>query len=421
VQVQVNGDTMAGAMQLLLSDELPVADRSLAEVATTDDGVVSSQASEAKLRDVRPDTRLSFQWDRTTGRSSLKLSGAELSPRHFEALLVLNPETGSLPAPLNAAGWNGRGTFDWQRIGHRQPGEWSGQLAVASLPVSIPGLLPEALLESGRLRFQPASWTVEAGHGLLKDAAFQAEMAYVSEDPRPYRLALTFDELKLSEVAADLFASPPAQAGFLRRALGRTGTRTANIRPFRGGSAKIYAASVLINGDKYDRLRGEIFWDHEGVSVENISFASRFGEFQGIVRCERSAESPRWQASFAGKHGDWEDGTLQVELQRHAHGGLASLWTSASTSAELSWAGPSLEEGGRPTVLRATLRWPDSKTEPEICDQCVELRDGRGVWLGSCYQSNGTGYRCLLSDPRTSQQLELELPVSMVGSGAQEW
>ncbi len=427
VKVALGGGSVHGSAWMD-APASPLAAEADAGVEAADQGPVSRQKPDAIATPppqmpsstvTPPRTTNNVQWgfqvNTSTGEASFRLQGQDIRPAHLQAQALLVPGAPLELPPLQGDGWVAQGQLQYGQLSFRDAGAWQGQLAVRDFQLNVQGLMLPVAIQRGALEVRGGTWQVRNAQGSAGGIPFRVEISKSPAAARPYRGELRFADLDLEDLSRVLPMSPPDAPGFLQRAFRRTSSGAGNLATAEAFHTRIYARSVLINGSKYSNFRADVFGHGRKVGFENISFSSRFGDFRGQAELDLSSRIPAWWCSLSGQLANWQDGDLEVQLERNARGGLNALFGAAAGSAHLVWRGPQQPEGAEPTTLRAFLEWRDGKWEPEICEYCVELRNANGVWLGSCNQSNGTDYRCTLQDPRTQQQLELELPISMVG------
>lgn len=402
LDLRIEGDLFSGAGVILLPP-LPA--------PGTDAG-----GAEPPPGDPASGAQLEFQVNRASGQQALRLSGNAIERGHLAALELLATDIDHGAPLLSGTGWTGKGALHWQRPAYRTRGAWQGSLQIRSLVHPVDGFRTPVNLESALLDLRGAVWHLRQMRGSLGRIAFQGEMSHQPGAARPYQLTLRTEVLDLAALDTALRLDSEDARGFFRRTFSRRQRANPAWLRQRALIAKIHSKSVLIEEYKYSDMKGDLYWDGEDLEIRNISFRSRFGLFHGIAAAEFSEGGPVWTCHLAGEHEAWEGGTLQMALNRSARGGLGALFGNASGETEVRWEREPGEQEGGATSVRARLLWRAGGAGPEICDDCVELRNEDGVWLGSCNQSNGTGYRCQMEDPQTSQRMEMELPISMVGT-----
>jgi hypothetical protein len=355
---------------------------------------------------------LEFQGSGSTGQLGLRLSGGTVRPEHLSALALLTPGI-DLQAPvLGGTGWSATGAAQWQRANYRASGSWNGSLRVRRVAHSIDGFRLPIQVDSGILDLRGANWSLRQMRGTVGRIAFQGEIHHQSEGARPYQLALTVNQLDLNALDSVLPLNSKQTQGFLQRTFSRTRERPAWVKQ-RAALVKILTNSVVVDGEEYKKLCADLYWHGEELEFRNVAFESRLGTFRGAASVNLSGPTPLWTTSLAGTHPSWDRGILKVELRQSAEGGFVALFGAPRAHADVVWERE--EVGGQTTVLRAELAWPDREKTPEICKHCVELRNPEGIWIGSCGEDPGAGYRCQLEDAQTGQQVEVDLPISMVG------
>lgn len=357
-----------------------------------------------------------FLVNRRTGALELRLKGSQLKHEHLQAQASLAPVASPHHQLLSDPSWRAKGTVSWRRSGFRSAGLWYGALDASDLRGPLPGLGVPYHFTSASLDLRGESWQIRNAQGTLGNARFQVNLR---SDPRtdpPFSGTFRAKSVLLEDLDPWFVASPADQEGFLTRAFRRRSSPALASRTKERLRAQIYIEKVLINSSTYSDLRADLHHHGNSIEIQNVSFESRFGLCRGLAVARQHLGALEWRLNLAGRHESWQDGVLEFSLERMARGKLSAIAGSAAGAAQVDWQGPDQLQPSRLAVLHAELEWKPDQPEPTICEYCLELRNADGVWLGSCNQSNGTGYRCPLQDPRTGQQLELELPMSMVGS-----
>ena len=405
LELRIQGDDLSGTARIDADSQLS-------------NDLAIPVAENTDLPDVPEATGAAFaiQLHRSSGQLSLKLSGDEINRRHLDIVGRLVP-LAAQPIPLlQGNGWRGKGNLQWSRASFRHAGEWKAQLSVRDVETGVAGFRQPVHFQSGTLEIAGERWDLLRASGTLNGVTFRGDLKHVPGDLRPYQFVLRTKDLDLAALDAAVAPAMQSPRGFFQRTFVRSSISSTVFPQHRSVLVKFSAESVLINNSRYSELEGQVYWDGSTIEIRNIRFQSRFGRFHGFARAILSGSRPAWNASLSGANDSWDGGTLDMELQRQAQGGLGALFGDAAGEANLVWHNSHAPGLPQDSVLRARLIWEGDRAEPEICEHCIELRSPEGIWLGSCNQSNGTGYRCLLEDPRTSQQLEMELPMSMVGT-----
>lgn len=365
-----------------------------------------------------------FSMDRQTGRLHASIEGKNLMESHFDAIRQVAPAVRQRPPLLEGGHWRASGNAVWQRTDYRDSGGWFAQMIVRGISFPVPGVSDSVVFQTLPLTLRGNSWKITGANahtGKIRyrlDGTSSASTVASSSSLRPISLRLSFNELSLKDIAAQLQLPPRAPRGFLSRTFSLNHASTPPWLRNRSVGAKVYIQKVLINNSSVRALTGDLYWDGAHLEVRNISMTSRFGLVKGQLRANLESEAPEWYWTAQGRHLSWRGGEIDFDDELSSSGALDSVLERISGTTVLTWRRPANANGGSPSVLRAKLRWLPGVDEPTICQTCVEFRSGGDVWLGGCNGSNGTGYRCTMEDPRTGQKREINLPMSLVGLGA---
>ncbi len=364
-----------------------------------------------------------FAMDRQDGRLQVSLEGRQLSAAHFDALERLAPIT-TRPPLLEGTHWEASGNAEWMRTGYRARGGWHGRLLVRGLSIPVNGLVSPVVFSVAPLQLHDDAWklagaTAKVGGIPVKvDAAESAASHAGGLAERPVVLSLAFDELSLAQLQEQVKLQAADSRGFLSRTFS-TGTPAAPLwLRNRSLLAKIYIKKVLIEDSKYYDFRGDLFWDGTALELRNISVQSRFGVLQAQIRPYLDESPMRWSWTAIGRNLLFRSGEVELREDFTASGGLDSMLSKSEGRTEIVWRRGASAEWPAPSVTRVSLRWLPGVEDPSICAQCVEFRSAGDVYLGTCERGNGTNYRCSLQDPRTGQEHEINLPISLFGTGA---
>lgn len=411
LEMRMAGDRVEGAA--LLGTALPAASPVSADLSPSLDQTAETVDGKEPLP---TEVLWDFQFQRGSGQSAIGLSGAGIRRPHLDAQALLVPMAQVLPPLLASEGWEARGALQWKRASYRDAGYWHGHLEARGFDHFLAGIQTPLRFSAGHLEIRGESWYLRNAKARIGTIPLQTEISYEASAERPYQSTLRAGQIDLDTLDRLLALNPVDDGGFLQRAFRRTTRRRQASSASQLFKARIYAESVLINSSTFTNFKGDLFWNGESAELRNISFRSRFGVFKGQATVDFRSRVPQWTCSLHGSHESWHGGLLQVELQRNARGGLGALFGNSAGEGQFTWRRPPGPDEDSPTLLRGQMTWSAGLPDPVICEHCVELRNGNGVWLGSCNQSNGTGYRCLLQDPQTAQQVEMEVPISMVGT-----
>ena len=365
-----------------------------------------------------------FSMDRQTGRLHASIEGKSLEAAHFDAIRQVAPAVRQRPPLLEGGRWRASGNAVWQRTDYRDPGGWFAQVIVRGISLPVAGVADPVVFQTLPLTLRGNSWkitgaTVQTGKIRYRlDATSSSSPSGSTATFRPLSLRLAFNELSLKDIEAQLRLPPQVSRGFLSRTFSLGNAGTPPWLRNRSLAAKVYIQKVLIGNSNYRELSGDLYWDGASFELRNISMTSRFGLVKGHLRANLANESPEWYWTAQGRRLPWRGGEIDFDDDMSATGPLEGVLERVSGSTELTWRRPANADGGLPSLLRAKLRWLPGVDEPNICQTCAEFRTGGDVWLGGCSKSNGTGYRCTLDDPRTGQKREINLPMSLVGLGA---
>lgn len=365
-----------------------------------------------------------FAIDRQNGRLQVSLEGRQLTRAHFDALERLAPVT-SPPAVLEGAQWEASGNAEWRRAGFRDRGGWQGQLLVKGLSIPVNGFVAPAVFSVAPLQLRGDAWKLsgavaKVGEIPLKvDAAVESQPVRRSDHAsRGMTLRLSFDELSLAQLQQQVVLQAADSRGFLSRTFSPGGAAPPPWLRNRSLLAKIYIKKVLIGDSKYYDFRGDLYWDGETLEMRNITLQSRFGPLQAQIRPHLDVSPPRWNWTVIGQNLPWRAGEIELRGEFSATGTLDNMLSRAEGRTEIAWRRAGSAEWPAGSVTRLSLRWMPGVEDPSICAQCVEFRSAGDVYLGSCERGNGTTYRCSLEDPRTGLEHEINLPMSLFGTGA---
>ncbi|MDZ7638344.1 MAG: AsmA family protein [Bryobacterales bacterium] len=423
IQVRLEGDAVAGEGRLDLDATLkgdagqePTGDERDhldAAAAPAAEGVVAALPSFA------------FALERRTGRLNASLEGRRITAAHLDAIRQLAPLAEGRPPLLDGDRWHASGRVNWQRSGFRDRGGWHGQLVVRGLSAPVNGIASPVLIGAAPLQLGGRSWKVTGatakvgGVPVRFDAtAEEPGSGFPATNTPALSLALWFDELSLTQLQEQIELPLADSRGFISRTFSPRSPAASNWLRTRVLVAKVYIKKVLIEESKYYDFRGDLYWNGSSLEVRNISLQSRFGLMQAQLRAKLDADRPQWAWTVMGRNPGWRSGEIEIRGEFSATGNLESVLGATGGSTEISWRRPANGEMPLPSVTRLSLRWLPGVEEPTICAQCVELRMGTEVAMGDCDRGNSTTYRCQLEDPRTGQKHEINLPISLFGSGA---
>ncbi|MCC6263651.1 MAG: hypothetical protein IT169_08745 [Bryobacterales bacterium] len=365
-----------------------------------------------------------FAIDRQDGRMQVSLEGRELAPAHFRALERLAPIT-SPPPLLEGERWAASGSAVWRRAGYRDRGGWHGQLLVRGLSIPVNGFASPVVFSVAPLQLRDDTWKLSGAKAKVGDipvkvdAALESPPAHASDHAsRELALHLTFEELSLAQLQREVILQQADSRGFLSRTFSPGAPAPPAWLRNRSLLAKIYIKKVLIENSKYYDVRGDLYWDGASLDVRNITLQSRFGALQAQIRPHLEVSPPVWNWTAIGQNLPWRSGEVELREDFTATGSLDSILSRSEGRSEIAWRRMGSAEWPAGSVTRVSLRWLPGVEGPTICAQCVEFRSGSEIYLGSCERGNGTTYRCLLEDPRTGQEHEINLPISLFGTGA---
>ncbi len=364
-----------------------------------------------------------FAMDRQDGRLQVSLEGRRLSAAHFDALERLAP-IATRPPLLEGARWEASGSTEWMRAGYRTRAGWHGRLLVRGLSIPVNGLASPVVFSLAPLQLHDDAWrltgaTAKVGDIPVKvDATEGATLRVGGLAERPVVLSLTFDELSLAQLQQQVKLQAADSRGFLSRTFSPGTPAPPLWLRNRSLLAKIYIKKVLIEDSKYYDFRGDLFWDGTALELRNISVQSRFGVLQAQIRPHLDESPMRWSWTAIGRNLPFRSGEVELREDFTATGSLDSMLTKREGRTEIVWRRGASAEWSAPSVTRLSLRWLPGVEDPSICAQCVEFRSAGDVYLGNCERGNGTTYRCVLEDPRTGQEHEINLPISLFGTGA---
>lgn len=366
-----------------------------------------------------------FAMDRQNGRFQISVEGRELTPSHLNAIERVAPVTVQRPTLLEGSGWSASGNAAWQRSGFRDRGGWQGQLLVRGLSIPVNGLASPVVFSAAPLQWRGDFWKLSGASakvgGISVKVDATVERAAIRNDEmatRPIELRLAFDELTLAQLQEQLVLHGVDSRSFLSRTFSTSTPPPPSWLRNRSLLARIYIKKVLIEDSKYYDFRGDLYWDGPVLELRNISVQSRFGMLQAQVRPHLEASPPKWSWTVMGRNLPWRTGEIDLREDFSATSTLDSVLSQVEGRTEIVWRRPGSSEWPAPSSTRLSLKWLPGVEDPSICAQCIEFRSGAEVYVGDCERGNGTTYRCLLEDPRTGQKHEINLPMSLFGTGA---